>query len=281
MKLTKRNWIGFIIAAAIIIGDIALMLGSKIFFFLIGIAVVIAALPFFLATITEVGREKEKESMFLEFSRTLVESVRAGIPISRVIINVGGKDFGSLTPHVTKLANQIRLGIPVSQALQIFAKDTRNKVIARSIALITEAEKSGGDIAMILESVAKSVAEIEDLKKERQSSMFNLVMQGYIIFLIFIVIMLVMQIKFIPLIMTTLSAAGGAKATTGFTTMPEQMSVETLNQMFILLIFVQSFFAGLVIGKLSEGNIKAGIKHSFILVTVAILLVTGAGAFFK
>jgi hypothetical protein len=44
---------------------------------------------------------------------------------------------------------------------------------------------------------------------------------------------------------------------------------------------VQSLFAGLVIGKLSEGTIKSGIKHSFILVTIAILLTTGAGAFFK
>lgn len=281
MKLTKKNWLGFGIAAAIILADVLFMMGSKVFYFLIGIAIVIAALPFFLANITEVGREKQKEEMFLEFSRNLVESVRAGIPISRVIINLGGKDFGSLTPHVTKLANQIRIGIPVSQALRTFGKDTKNNVISRSIALITEAEKSGGDIAMILESVAKSVAEIEDIKKERRTGMYNLVMQGYIIFFIFIVIMLVMQIKFIPLITSTLTATAGSKATTGFAAIPESMSIEKLDQMFFGLIIVQSLFAGLVIGKLSEGTIKSGIKHSFILVTIAILLTTGAGAFFK
>ena len=280
MKLTTRHWIGIGIAIAIVLGDIIFLQSSKVFFFLLGIAFVMAALPFFLVTVMEVGREKEKEEMFLEFARNLVESVKAGLPISRVIINVGGKDFGSLTPHVTKLANQTRVGIPVRQALKTFAKDTRNIVIARSIALITEAEKSGGDIAMILESVAKSVAEVEDLKKERRSSTYNLVMEGYIIFLIFIVIMIVMQVKFIPLITSTLMAAG-SKGTTGFATLPEQLSIEKLNQMFMILIIVQSLFAGLVIGKLSEGNIKAGIKHSFILLVIAILLITGAGAFLK
>jgi len=279
-KLTTRHWIGIGIATAIILAAFLFLRESKIFYFLLGVAFVIASLPFFISVLIEVGREKEKEEMFLEFSRNLVESVAAGIPISRAIINVGGKSFGSLTPHITKLANQIRFGIPVRQALSTFAKDVKNRVVSRSIVLITEAEQSGGDIALILESVAKSVSEVEDLKKERRTSMYNLVMQGYIIFLIFIIIMLVMQIKFIPLITSTLMAAG-PQAMAGFATVPEQISPERLNQLFFWLILVQSLSAGLVIGKLSEGSIKAGIKHSFILVALAVLITTGAGAFFK
>jgi len=279
-KLTTRHWIGIGIAIAVALGAFLFLSQSKIFYFLLGIAFVIAALPFLVSVLIEVGREKEKEEMFLEFSRNLVESVRAGIPISRGIANLGGKDFGSLTPHITKLANQIKLGIPVRQALGIFADDIKNKIISRSIVLITEAEKSGGDIALILESVAKSVAEVEDLKKERRTGMYNLVVQGYIIFFIFIIIMLVMQLKFIPLITSTLMAAGSGGAT-GFAAVPEQISIEKLNQLFFWLVMVQSLFAGLVVGKLSEGFIKAGIKHSFILVTISILLTTGAGAIFK
>jgi hypothetical protein len=34
---------------------------------------------------------------------------------------------------------------------------------------------------------------------------------------------------------------------------------------FLYLLVAQGFFAGLVIGKLGEGSIKAGVKHSFIL----------------
>jgi len=42
---------------------------------------------------------------------------------------------------------------------------------------------------------------------------------------------------------------------------------------------VQGFFAGLVIGKLSEGSIKAGIKHSAIITALTYLAITGMKAF--
>jgi len=41
---------------------------------------------------------------------------------------------------------------------------------------------------------------------------------------------------------------------------------------------VQGFFAGLVIGKLSEGSTKAGLKHSFIMMALAYLMTTGVRA---
>jgi hypothetical protein len=37
---------------------------------------------------------------------------------------------------------------------------------------------------------------------------------------------------------------------------------------------VQGFFGGLVIGKFSEGNIKNGLIHSLILMTLAALIIT-------
>jgi hypothetical protein len=36
---------------------------------------------------------------------------------------------------------------------------------------------------------------------------------------------------------------------------------------------------GLVVGKLAEGKLKAGLKHSFILITIALLISTGARVF--
>ena len=48
------------------------------------------------------------------------------------------------------------------------------------------------------------------------------------------------------------------------------------SRAFLALLIAQGFFAGLIIGKLSEGNIKAGIKHSFIMVAMAVLISIGA-----
>ncbi len=279
MKITKAHWMGIIVGALILIIAVAFFRQNKLLYFLIGVAVVIAALPFLLTVTGEVSKEKEKEDMFLEFSRNLVEAVKSGTPISKSIVNVKDKNYGSLSKHILKLANQVSLGIPVKQALKIFSDDIDNKVVTRSVALISEAEQAGGQIDTILESVAKSVSEVEDIKKEQKAAVSNLVVQGYIIFFIFIVIMLVTEIKIIP--MTVGLASGQKMEFTGMTSSASStLSPEELSQPFLFLLLVQGLFAGLVIGKLSEGSAKAGIKHSFIMVVLAYLMTTGVRALF-
>ncbi len=101
--------------------------------------------------------------MFLEFSRNLTESVNIGTPVSKSIINMSRKKYGALTPYIEKLGNQISLGIPVHRAFENFARDVNNPVISRAVSLISEAERAGGEIDYILESVAQSISEIENL----------------------------------------------------------------------------------------------------------------------
>lgn len=278
MQIKKLHIIGMITAAIVLLVDIIFLRGDKIFYFILGIGLIIGVSPFMLSIMTDARKEKEKEEMFLEFSRNLVESVKAGTPISRSIVNVRGKDYGSLTPHIDKLANQISLGIPVKEALEIFARDINNKTISRAVVLIGEAEQAGGDIGNILESVAKSVSQTDKLKKERKAAIYTLVVQGYIIFFIFIIIMLIMEFKILPMLSTfgeidTSSASGFGIPIGG------GISAEELAKPFLYLLIVQGFFVGLTIGKLAEGSVKAGLKHSFALVVLAYLISTGAKAF--
>lgn len=293
MKLSKSNLIGIGFGLLILLVSTILLFMKVSFFdvktfsFVAGIAVVIMGLPFFLNLIVETKREKDKEAMFLEFSRDLAEGVKAGTPINKSIINVRTKDYGSLNPHIAKLANQIAIGIPVKDALDVFSADVKSSVIARAISLIREAERSGGKIESILESVAYSISQIDKLKKERQAAIYNLTVQGYIIFMIFIAIMLIMQFKILP-ITSELNIGGGEGGAELGSIMggagnagSVQISPEEFTKPFLFLLLAQGFFTGLVMGKISEGSIKAGLKHSFIMVALAWIISTGASAFLK
>src|SRR6056297_2949200 len=165
-----------------------------------GVGILIGVLPIILRINRENTIEEEKEEMFLEFARNLVESVKTGTPISKSIINMAEKNYGHLTIHVKKLANQISIGIPLNKALRFFADDVNNNSISRALTLIGQAERAGGDIGEILESVAGAVNMADKLKKERKASISTLVVQGYIIFLVFIVIILIMQFQIIPMV---------------------------------------------------------------------------------
>jgi len=280
MEFQKKHVMGLMAGLLIDVGAVIFLRNEKFFWFIVIIGVVVISIPFLFSLLFEQGRQKEKEERFLEFTRDLVENVRSGTPVSRAILNLRTRDYGALSKHVEKLANQISMGIVLTSALTTFAKETKSTVIARSVALISEAQRAGGKIDTILESVANSVNQTETLRKERKSAVSNLVVQGYIIFIVFIIIMIVLEIKILPMVSEIGGSGGGSLSGSGGITIkslsPEQFSLP----MFVMLL-VQSFFAGLVIGKISEGSLKFGIKHSFILLVLTLLIKTGSSAFFS
>ncbi|MEK6812043.1 MAG: type II secretion system F family protein, partial [Nanoarchaeota archaeon] len=282
MEMKTGHWIGVGIGVAIMLVSL-LFMNTRFFFFIFGMGVLLGVFPFIVSVVAETRAASEKEEMFLEFARNLVESVKTGTPISKSIIQVKGKYYGVLSENIKKLANQISLGIPLSVALQTFSDDVKNKTISRSLTLIGQAEKSGGEIGGILESVAEAVNTTDKLKKERKASISTLVVQGYIIFVVFIIIILVLQFQIIPLLGGLSSPDGGGSSlggVVGFAGGGSPINSSELSNAFLYLLLIQGFFSGLTIGRLSEGSIKPGLRHSFILMVMAFLISAGANAFF-
>ncbi len=270
-------WVG-IAVALIVIGRF--FLDPKYFALTTGFGIISGALPIIIRIIKETKVSREKEEMFLEFSRNLVESVKTGTPISKTIINIANKNYGALTPHVKKLANQISLGIPLNKALEVFAKDANNNSISRSLTLIGQAERAGGEIGEILEAVADAINMTDKLKKERKLIISSLVSQGYIIFLVFTIIILILQFQIIPMVSGIGNVGGSLGLGAGVGAVNSTTGQADIANAFLYLILVQGFFTGLTIGKLSEGNFKAGIKHSFSLMFLSFIISTVANLLF-
>ena len=285
MKLKKIHIMGLVLGFGVVILSL-LLSGTKLFFLILGGGVLIMVVPFVLTAINETRMENEKEEMFLEFTRNLVESVKTGTPISKSIINLKGKSFGVLDINIGKLANQISIGIPINTALQIFAKDVQNRTVSRTLTLIGQAERAGGDIGQILESVAGAVSMADRLKKERKAAVSSLVVQGYIIFFVFMIIILIMQFQILPLV-SGISGLGEINSgnvqnlgTTTTTSSNTPLNGSDLANSFLYLILIQGFFTGITIGELSEASAKAGIKHSFILMATSFLILAISNVIF-
>ena len=270
-EIQDKDLIGTLVGAAVI-AFAYFFISDKYFPLLLGLGILIGALPIIIRIMNENKVNTEKENMFLEFSRNLVESVKTGTPISKSIVNMSDKNYGALTPHIQKLGNQISLGVPLNTALSYFSKDVNNHSIARSLTLIGQAERAGGDIGEILEAVAGAVNMSDKLKKERKASISTLVSQGYIIFLVFIIIILVLQFKILPMV----SGISDVGSTLGFGGGGVNPNVDQrdISNAFLYLILTQGFFTGLTIGKLAENDIKAGVKHSFALMFLSFLAST-------
>ncbi len=281
LNLKMGHFIGLALGALTIIISLLILMPQDSGWFKPSIAFGIAlmVLPFWIDMLRENSRQKEIEEKFLEFVRSITGNVKAGIPIPKSIMESSETNYGALSPYVKKLAHQIEWGIPFKEALNRFAKNTGNNVIRRSISVITEAEQSGGNIQDVLEGVTSSVVQIKKIRDERRANSFAQLIQGYLVFFIFIGIMVVLQIYLLP----QLGDVGGdvfAGLTFGGdissidpndTDAPVSINFETL---FISLILIQGFFTGLMIGKFSEGSIKFGLRHSFILMLIGYLIFT-------
>jgi flagellar protein FlaJ len=271
MELMNRNkTIALIVGVILLVLDFIFLRSNPNLMYFIGVIIVLGALlPLVIGVALESKKNKDKESRFLEFTRDLVENVKSGTPISKAIANLRTRDYGSLTNHVQKLINQLAIGIPLSEGLKIFAKDTKSRVISRAVGLISEAERSGGEVESILVSVSNSISQIEQLKKEQQSAVYSLIVQGYIIFLVFIIIVLVLQYYLLPM-------TGGLVNINDLSAEVTAAESKDMGTPLLSLLIIQSIFAGVVIGKISEGSVRDGVKHSFILVSITLLISLGA-----
>ena len=276
MEFKIWHWIGIAVGIVLAGGSMAIF-EKEMLNFMLSLSLIIGSLPFLISMLTGQGKQREKEEKFLAFSRDLVESVRSGTPISKSIIQLRARNYGTLTPHIQKMANQLSMGLTLNESLNNFARDTKSRVIMRAVGLISEAERAGGKIESVLDSVSKSVDQIETLRKERKAAVSNLVTQGYMIFIVFIVIMLVLEFKILPL---TADLGGLEGPSLGLEVSGGASDPSDFAMTLFVMLLVQSTFAGLVIGKISEGTIKSGFRHSFILLSITLLVTTGAKALF-
>jgi len=292
IKFKKKYWYGIMLGIILIIINITIFFKTRWFFPFIGLAVTAAWFQVWLDFFTESKERKEYESRFLDFVRNFSSALRSGMPVAKAVAHAAENDYGSLNKHVKKLAHQVEWSIPLHKALTNFSKATQNDVIKRAISTVIEAEKAGGNMEDVLESITTSLIEIKKIKETRRASVHNQVLQSYIIFFVFLGVMIIIQNLLVPYIssMQTPATEGFNLATTNIQGLATAVSINfssfsdffgslkiwfvSLHGVFLMLALIQGFFAGLIIGKLSEGDVTAGFKHSLILMTIAFLLIT-------
>ena len=196
----KRHIIAIAFGMVFLALDFILFLRTPWFIPMLVIALTIGWSQFWIDFFISSRNQKELESMFPEFVRNLVGAIKSGMPVGKAIIYISKTDYGALTQHVVKLANQVEWSIPVHKALLNFANETKNGVIKRSIATVIEAEVSGGNIEDVLETVTSSVIEIKKIKLARRASIHSQLVQSYVIFLVFLGVMIVIQNLLVPYI---------------------------------------------------------------------------------
>ncbi|MGC8812242.1 MAG: type II secretion system F family protein [Candidatus Aenigmatarchaeota archaeon] len=236
---------------------------KNIFQIILVVAFLVFASPIIFLRYKEHRKVKKLEEIFPVFLRDFVESVRSGMTIPQALKALSSNDYKTLSPYVKKMAAQVDWGINVDKVLQNFAKESKSKVIGRIVSSVIETHRFGGNLTDTLEALSNTALEIERLRAERMLYLQSQMITGYVIFFVFLVVIIIMQRFLIPSLSQPKSPL-------------EQKYEEGLGERYKLLfqnlIIIQGFFAGLIVGKMSEGATIAGIKHSLFMICVGILV---------
>lgn len=226
-------------------------------------AISIVVFPVTLVQYISYKKKKEMEDMFPIFLRDFVESIRSGMNLTQAIESVSKNDYKSLSPHVRKMAVQLNWGFPLEVVLKKFAEATKSKVIGRTVYSVIESYRFGGNIADTFEALSKTAVEIDRLRKERTLYLHSQMITGYIVFLVFLGVIVALERYLVPsLTQVQISPLTTEEA------IPTTELAEAYHNLFFHLILMQGFFAGLTVGRMAEGALIAGLKHSVFMVIV-------------
>jgi flagellar protein FlaJ len=203
---------------------------------------------------------------FPDFVRDLAESRRAGMTFTKAIMNSAKGHYGVLTEEIKKISMQISWGSSVENALKDFASRTNTKLIKRTVSLIIEASRSGGNVADVLDAASKDARELKLIESERRAGMLSYVAVIYVSMFVFLVIIVILIKSLIPSMMG--EGAAGLQGTMGVGG-GGLLSQADVTFAFFSAGVLQAGFMGIVAGVFEQGNIISGIKHSFIMIVIS------------
>lgn len=234
------------------------------------VGALITMVPSVLTFYTRFRTAKEIDEQFIIFLLDLTEAINSGMTLPMALKHCAKRDYRTLTPYIKSISAQVDWGVSFRDTLNIFSKKIGSVPIKRAIGTILETYEVGGKITDTLKAVGGTLIEISKIKEERTVSVHSQILTSYLIFFMFIFILVVLQTFLLP------AMTGGTIPGVGVT-MEVTIPLEVYSQGFTNFIIIQGFFAGLATGKMAEGSIVAGLKHSVVLIIIGYTVFSFAG----
>ncbi len=237
-------------------------------------AILIGIVPLTLLQLKEIKRRDSIDRNLPLFLLALVSAVQSGANLIRAIEQTADRNMGSLTPELKNLRANITWGMPIEDAFKNFAERTGTRMARRVVVLLEMAIKIGGDITSNLEMIQKYVTELQNLEKERKSSLQPYTYTIYISFVVFIGIAVILSTQFfseIQVVQDLLIDTPTTGGTGGVFSALKDMDLKQLDSILFNMAIIEAVFGGLAAGKIGSGSYVAGIKHIVIMVVIAII----------
>ncbi len=200
------------------------------------------------------------EDSMPSFIRDVTESQKTGLsPEKSIVQATKRKDYGSFSKYLLLIRSQIEWGIPLRKTFDNIKREIRSWFVTINFAMMVETIEIGGKSLQSLEILSEYSEKERELQVNRRE-----LLKPYIILALIWSALIAVTTTIVALttgMMTSVVSANLASA--------GSMAMDNQLEVFSVGIIIQCWISGFFIGKISEGNLGAGFKHSAVLALTA------------
>jgi len=244
------------------------------------IALALCAFLFYAMIVVKKYRRKiELEYVLADYLQLVAANLNAGIPIDQALWYAVRERFGVLAEEVEVVAKKVAGGVDLEDALLDFSKAYDSDLLKKSIILLIEGLRSGGELASLVNKIAWNIKETQLLEKEIRSETTT-----YAVFIGFASLIAAPALyslshRIITIMNEVSSKIEFSSAAGVQTPLPLNLGVQIILpadfKVFALVnLFFTSLISSIVISKIRGGSTKAGVKliPFFMLTSVSLFL---------
>jgi flagellar protein FlaJ len=242
-----------ILATAIALSGFFMFCGTTTFDEFVFFAVMVLVFPSAILNYVDYKWRRSIDEHLPDLFRSIVQAQETGMTLPKALEEAAKRDYGPLTCELKKMAAQISWGMSFEDGLLALGRRVNTLLVQRTVPMIIEASRSGGQVEKVFDPMGKFIQTTLLLEKERRTQTRPYVAIIYVAFFVFL----------FTIILLFRSFFASVESLSLLTTAAMQPS--QVQRLFFHMTSIQAFFGGLVAGKMGDGTVSAGLKHSLVL----------------
>ncbi|MFH1012997.1 MAG: type II secretion system F family protein [Thermoplasmatota archaeon] len=222
--------------------------------------------PYAFYTHSQIKKKLEIQDRLPDFLISISNSLASGMNVFDSIKMLSKRNYARLTDEIKKMNAELSWRLPIKQVFIQFADRMKNPLIVRSVLSINRGLEMGGNTPALFKAAAREIQQVNRVRQQRYS---NMSMYAVVILMCFFVFLFIMFILNSTLFNYFFEIQLQQKGSQGFI---KQIDASYLHYGLYSFVFVQAIGSGILAGYLMDGNVSGGMRLSFILGIISILV---------
>lgn len=234
-------------------------------------------IPRFILDMTVSKRASFVEVILPDALLLIASNMRSGMTPDRAIMLSARPEFGPLEKQIREVAKIAMSGEGLDKALLTISNNIRSEMLRRTINLLIEGMKSGGEFATLLENIALDIKDLSILQREVRASV---TMYGIFIAIAAVVgapLLFGISTFLISQISDITSSIDVPQEAVASLPLSINLGAPSISSDFLfvfalVMVAMTSGFAALIMSLIMSGDEKNGVKYIPVLIVISVII---------